>query len=104
MCKSFRVCLIKLGLKLQRRGRPLKELRGRHVESIQFLLFSEVFSVYAVSRDTNDNIFTCHNLVINVVQVHNVQVDVLTTLFEVSVKDCHQVVHLLIECFTKSFW
>lgn len=36
MCKSFRVCLIKLDLKLQQRGRPLKELRGRHVESIQF--------------------------------------------------------------------
>lgn len=35
-CKSFCLCLIKLGLKLQQRGRPLKELRGRHVESIQF--------------------------------------------------------------------
>lgn len=35
-CKSFCVCLIKLDLKLQQRGRPLKELRGRHVESIQF--------------------------------------------------------------------
>lgn len=36
MCKSFCVCLIMLGLKLLQRGRPLKELRGRHVESIQF--------------------------------------------------------------------
>lgn len=36
VCKSFCFCLIKLDLKLQQRGRPLKELRGRHVVSIQF--------------------------------------------------------------------
>lgn len=45
---------------------PLKELRGRHVVSIQFLFWSEVFSVYTVSRDTYDNIFTAHDLFVNV--------------------------------------
>lgn len=35
---EFLISKIKLGLKLLQRGHPLKELRGRHVVSIQFFV------------------------------------------------------------------
>ncbi len=57
---------------------PLKEL-GRHVVSIQFLFWEEVFSVYTVSRDTYDNVFNWHDLFVNIVQVHNVLSSKLST-------------------------
>ena len=66
-----------------------------------FLFWSEVFSVYTVSRDTYDNIFTAHDLFVNSWQVHNVQVKVLSTVFEVSVKDSYEVINLFVASLTK---
>ena len=67
-----------------------------------FLFWSEVFGVYTVSRDTYDNIFTAHDFFVNIVQVHNVQVNVLSTVFEVTIKDCYQVINLFVTSLTKS--
>lgn len=75
-----------------------------------FLFRCEVFSVNTVSRDTNDNIFTTHDFIVNIFKVHNVQVNVLTCKFstinqsswcEVSIKNLNQVIYLFITSFTK---
>ncbi len=39
---------------------------------------------------------------VNIVQVHNVQVNVLSTIFEVTIKDCYQVINLFVTSLPKS--